>query len=169
MITPRRPRPVSRQIGRRAIAAAAAATILGTTALPASAKPSPVPIVGDIVTCTINGSAVQLVGVSGHMLKEETTRIDRRGRARTVFTVRADHAELVGPDGTSYALTGRGFDRVLYPTADNTGKVLRERMRFHFDVVGPSGRVGVVRFSMRVGRDGPPVTTDRSTCQIPHN
>ena len=167
MNTPHTTRSVPRLIGRTTATAVAATTLLGAAALPSSAEPTAVPIAGDIVTCTIDGAPVQLVGVSGYVVQEETTRIDAQGRARTLFTIRASHARLAGPDGTSYRLTGGGFDRVLYPTEDNTGDVQREHIQYHFTVVGPTGRAGVVRFSMRIGPGTTPVFTDRSTCQLP--
>jgi hypothetical protein len=127
------------------------------------------PIAGDVVTCTIAGVDVALVGTSGHLLTDETTHVDAQGRARSLFTIRTSHAVLLGPDGTQYRLNGGGFDRVLYPTAVNSGEVLREHIAFHFEVVGPSGLVGVVRFSLRASAGEAPVITDTSTCLLPQN
>jgi hypothetical protein len=154
-------------IARSATAAVAAAALVGVPALPASAQPQAHPIAGDVVTCTIAGATVALVGASGHTLTEETTRVDAQGRARSLFTIRTSHARLTGPDGTPYRLIGGGFDRVLSPTDANPGDVLREHILFHFDVIGPAGRVGVVRFSLRAEAGSPPAITDSSTCQLP--
>lgn len=172
MNTSRTPR--SRSLPRRLLvgsstAAVSAALLVGTSTPPASAEPTAQPIAGDIVTCTIAGIEVPLVGTSGHLVAEETTQLDAQGRARSLFTIRAHHAFLAGPDGARYRLTGGGFDRVLYPTEVNTGEVLREHILFHFDIIGPAGRVGVVRFSLRAEEGAPPVVTDTSTCQIPQN
>ena len=166
MNTPRTSR--SRSLPRQVIVSSSTAALLvGAAALPASADPTAQPIAGDVVTCTIAGAAVPLVGTSGHMLTEETTHVDAQGHARSLFTIRAHDARLAGPDGTRYRLIGGGFDRVLYPTEINTGEVLRERILFHFDVIGPAGRVGVVRFSLHAEAGEPPAVTDTSTCQLP--
>ena len=160
------PRPL---FARTGATLAAAALLTGASTVPASAEPAAHPIAGDIVTCTIAGVDVALVGTSGQLLTEETTHVDDQGRARSLFTIRASHALLLGPDGTEYRLNGGGFDRVLYPTGVNSGEVLREHILFHFDVVGPTGRVGVVRFSLRASAGEAPVIADTSTCQLPQN
>ncbi len=161
-------------IARTGATLAAAALLTGASTVPVSAQPGahPIagdPIAGDVVTCTIAGADVELVGTSGHLLTEETTHVDAQGRARSLFTVRTSYAVLLGPDDTEYQLNGFGFDRVLYPTAVNSGDVLREHILFHFDVVGPAGSVGVVRFSLRASAGEAPVITDTSTCRLPWN
>jgi hypothetical protein len=163
------PTATRKPIRRTSSAVATAALLVATTALPSAAEPVAHPIAGDIVTCTIGKSRVPLLGKSGRLIKEEITRVDQQGRAHTVFTIKTRHARLTGPRGTVYRLKGGGFDRVLYPTEVNTGDALREHIAYHFDVIGPRGRIGVVRFRMRVTDGGPPAITDTSTCRLPEN
>lgn len=149
--------------------AGTALLLAGTASQPASAH-SPTTsrsAVGDVVTCVIGGGTVALTGTSGTITTAETTRVDARGRAHSTFRVAAHRVHLAGPDQRTYRLTGSGFDHVLYPTEQDQGDVLREHIVYHFDVIGSSGVVGVVRFRLTARRGSAPVVSDSSTCEIP--
>lgn len=139
--------------------AAAAATTSSTS--------SHIPAKDTVVTCTIGNNRVDLIGTSGTIDMAETTRLDGQGRAHSMFHVEAHQVSLLGPDGSKYWLTGSGYDHVLYPTADNSGKELSEQLVYHFDVHASSGVIGVVRFSLSYDAGSGYVTSDSSTCQIP--
>lgn len=143
------------------------ASPVGAVALRENPQAVGTPILGDVVTCVVNGENLVLTGVSGSMVENESTRIDRKGRARVLFTIRANHALLADASGATYQLIGRGYDRVLYPTAEVTGEPTRESIRYRFDVIGDAGRVGVVRFALTSVAGAKPTITDTSTCQIP--
>jgi hypothetical protein len=160
----------------RTATATIALALLSSIAPPAGAltlsdkdRAEATPIVGDVVTCIVSGEKLNLTGVSGSMMESETTRIDTHGRARVLFTIRADDAVLADPSGATYQLIGRGYDRVLYPTAKITGEPARESIRYRFDVIGADGRVGVVRFALTSVAGEKPRITDTSTCQIPQD
>jgi anaerobic selenocysteine-containing dehydrogenase len=163
-----------RAFATRAAVAASAAALLAGIAVPANALPLAqqdpavrTPIEGDVVTCLVDGESLTLTGVSGAMVRRETTRIDGKGRAHVLFTIRAANAVLTDSTGASYQMTGRGHDRVLYPTTRVTGDSLRESIRYRFDIVGAAGRIGVVRFALNSVAGKPPTIVDRSTCEIP--
>ncbi len=142
--------------------------ILALVAPTASARPpdtTRVPAAGAPVTCDRVGT---LTGSSGYLEESESTRIDRQGRAHVLFTIGAHHVVLTGDDGVRYHLVGGGFDAVLYRTSDVTGDIQHEDEAFLFDVVGPHGRVGVVRFWLHTGPDQIPRAHDSSTCQLPN-
>jgi hypothetical protein len=160
----------------RAATATIALALLSSIAPPAGAVPlsdkdraEATPIAGDVVTCIVSGEKLDLTGVSGAMIENETTRIDRHGRAHVLFTIRTDDAVLADPSGATYQLIGRGYDRVLYPTTKITGEPALESIRYRFDVVGAEGRVGVVRFALTSVAGEKPTITDTSTCKIPQD
>ena len=146
-------------VGASAVPAAAAATTSSTS--------SHIPAKDTVVTCTIGDNPVGLTGTSGTIDMAETTRLDGQGRAHSMFHVEAHQVSLLGTDGSKYWLTGSGYDHVLYPTADNSGKELSEQLVYHFDVHASSGVIGVVRFSLSYDAGSGYVTSDSSTCQIP--
>ena len=155
---------------RTGLALAGTALVLAGTSAQTAGADSPATsrsAVGDVVTCLIGGSPVALTGTSGTVRSAETTRIDGQGRAHSMFRVAAHQIHLVGPDRSTYRLTGSGFDHVLYPTEQNYGDVLSERIDYHFDVTGDSGVVGVVRFTLSFEAGSAPVIADSSTCQVP--
>lgn len=153
------------------LALAGTVTTLGALALfapPASAEPpgtTQIPAAGAPVTCDRVGT---LTGSSGYLTESESTHIDRKGRAYVLFTIGARGVVLTGDDGARYRLVGAGFDAVLYQTGDVTGDIQYEDEAFVFDVVGPHGRVGVVRFWLHTGPDQIPHVHESSTCQLPN-
>lgn len=143
------------------MSAAAAATTSSTS--------SHMPAKGTVVTCTIGGHSVDLIGTSGTIDMAETTLLDGQGRAHSMFHVEAHQVSLLGPDNSTYWLTGSGYDHVLYPTADNSVNQLSEQLVYHFDVHASSGVIGVVRFSLSYDAGTGYVTSGTSTCQLPQS
>lgn len=152
------------------LALASTATTLGVLALlaaPASAQPAgttQIPTAGATFICDHVGT---LTGISGYLEESESTHLDGQGRAHVLFTIGARKVVLTGADDSRYRLVGGGFDAVLYRTSDVTGAIQNEREAFLFDVVGPHGRAGTVRFWLRTGPDQIPHVHDSSTCQLP--
>ena len=140
------------------LALAGTVTTLGALALfapPASAEPP-------------GTTQIPAAGAPVYLVESESTHIDRQGRAHVLFTIGARSVVLTGDDGARYRLVGAGFDAVLYQTGDVTGDIQHEDEAFVFDVVGPHGRVGVVRFWLHTGPDQIPHVHDSSTCQLPN-
>jgi hypothetical protein len=145
--------------------------LLAAASLPAWACPPnadssiQIPARGAPVTCDGTG---MLTGSGGYLVQSETTRIDQRGRAHVLFTISAHHVSLTSGGVAGYRLRGGGFDRVIYRTSDISGDIVREDEAFRFDVIGPGGVVGVVRFRLHTGPNGTPLVHDTSTCQLPN-
>lgn len=167
--------PTHRRNGVRVAALTAAGTsamLLALAAPAAAAQPDrpsappaqDVPAAGASVPCRTVGT---LTGTSGVLRQQETSYVDRSGRTHVLFTIAARSVRLIGTGGSTYRLIGGGFDYVVYPGRTITGRVDSEKELFRFDVVGPQGVAGVVRFSLHTGADQIPHVHDTSTCQLP--
>lgn len=123
------------------------------------------PAAGATVTCQGLG---KLTATGGHLVRHEPTWHDGRARAHTLFTIVARGVRLTDGHGTRYRLLGGGYDAVVYRGRDITGTVSSESEVFTFDVTGPNGVVGVVRFRLHSRSGSSPRIHDASTCKLPH-
>ncbi len=157
---------------RRLLLASAAAFLVAVAGPASAALACPEPGGWDLVPAVGSGLVTCDVGVftptAGILASREVVRTDRAQRAHVRFDIHMRDVVLVDEQGRHYRLVGSGSDAVLYADEDLTGHIIRERVRYHFDVVGRQGVVGVMRFHLNTNRDGTTTVTDESTCQLPN-
>ena len=160
--------PTSIKLSLTALALTASSLAVFTSSTPSSAATRPttsISAAAAIVTCDGVG---KLTGTGGHLVSASPPGTTGTAGRTCCSRSSPDQVRLTDDHGTHYRLVGGGYDSVVYPGSDVTGQVSAEDEAFTFDVTGPDGVVGVVRFRLDIRHGHSPQVHDASTCKLPH-